>query len=391
MVPKLAPLALAATALLLACDEEEPAPVPKTLEEPVGPHDVSVLFPLPAVLGQRTSLIGADATGTRGTLLPEATYDALPPVDAVLSNIQSYPLLRVVSARFDPCFPGLGEPCQNQIRLVMQPVTIDKAGEKLAANDAAVHLFYSLSREELEAVVRRVVDLRKASGIETDAGPLGVHPALLSEGVEGPFASGFRDALLQYAGDKNLVRVTFMALRGAADDWRFGGFDIVDGAMVPMEIPGLSGTYEQSFVNADQAGTVFDKASITPESTSADDFSLFLYPAKVSAATLEARQAAYGALLRVENPERHSPATIDCVTCHIAPGTRAFAERELGFSAAGSPDAFASGDEPPGKTVFGTQMLRAFGVFRSEPAIAQRTVNETEAVVAYVNDQLVGD
>lgn len=389
MVRKLAWLTLASAAVA-ACTDDAPAELPRTLEEPVGPCDVSVLFPIPTVLGQRTSLIGADAEGPRGVLFPQETYDALTPVDAVLSNTQSYPLLRVVSARFDPCFPGLGEACQNQIRLVMQPVTIDKAGEKLAANDAAVHLFYSLSREDLEAVLRRVVDLRKASGIESANTPLGVHPALSAEGVEGSFARGFRDTLLQYAGEENLVRVTFMALRGAADDWRFGGFDIQDGVLVPMEIPGLPGTYEQSFINADPTGTFFDRASVSPESTSADDFSLFLYPGKVAVSTTEEQAAAFGALLRVENPERHSPATIDCVTCHIAPGVRAFAERELGLTAAGSPDAFASGAEPAGRTAFGTQVLRAFGVFRSEPAIAQRTVNETEAVVAYVNSELVG-
>lgn len=377
---------------IAACDEDEGREVPTTLDEPVGPHDVSVLFPMPEVLGQQTSLIGADASGRRGPLLPEDTYLALPMVDNALSNHQSYSLLRVVSARFDPCFPGLGEPCQNQIRLVMQPVTIDPTGEKVVANDAAIHLFYSLTREELEAVLRQVVDLRRASGFEVSSEPLGPHPAIVAEGVEGAFARGFRDVLVMYAGQANLVRVTSMVLAGAKDDWRFSGFDIVDGEMVPMDIPGLGAT-EQSFVNADQSGAGFDQVSVSPESTSADDFTLLLDPAAAAAATAEARVAAFGALLRVENPQRHSPATVDCVSCHIAPLTRAFAQRELGLAADGSEDVYVSaeGSEPAGGSQFATHMLRAFGVFGHDPAIAQRTVNETDAVVAYVNEQMVGD
>jgi hypothetical protein len=136
----------------------------------------------------------------------------------------------------------------------------------------------------------------------------------------------------------------------------------------------------------------FDQADVSPESTSADDFSLFLFPDQAAAATVEERSAAFAALLRVENPTRHSPATVDCVTCHIAPGTRAHAEQTYAMTAAGSADAFVSGDgaEPPGQTSFGTHNLRAFGIFGPDPAISQRVVNETDAVVAYVNQELVG-
>ncbi len=381
---------VAALMAATGCDEETSAGLPTTLEEPIGVHDVSVLFSLPQVLGQRTSMIGADVVGKRGVLFPLDLYSQVPLVDVLLSNEQSYGLLRVVSARFDPCFPGLGEACENQIRLVMQPVTLDPTGERLVANDAAVHLFYSVTREELEAALRHVVELRRASGIDDVSGPLGVHPALAAEGVEGKFARGFRDALLTYAGEENLVRVTFMALEGASDEWRFGGFDIVDGGLVPIAIPGLTSS-DQSFVNADRSGVSFDQASVTPESTNADNFSIFLFPDTATAATTEERTAAFSALLRVENPSRHSPATIDCVTCHIAAGTRVHAEQTYAMATSGSADVFVSqdGTEPAGRTLFGTHNLRAFGIFGSDPAISQRTVNETDAVVAYVNTELV--
>ncbi|NUO54097.1 MAG: hypothetical protein HOV80_35065 [Polyangiaceae bacterium] len=383
---------LVASAIAAAgCEDETSAGLPTTLEEPVGVHDVSVLFPLPEVLGQQTSMVGAELVGKRGVLFPLEVYSELPLVDVLLSNEQSYNLLRVVSARIDPCFPGLGEACQNQIRLVMQPVVLDPAGDHLVANDAAVHLFYSLTREEVEALLRHVVELRRASGIEDGSAPLSVHPALAAEGIEGRFARGFRDALLTYAGEENLVRVTFMALEGASDEWRFGGFDIVDGALVPLGISGLTSS-DQSFVNADRSGVSFDQASVTPESTNADDFSLFLFPDEATAALADERNAAFAALLRIENPTRHSPNTVDCVTCHIAAGTRAHAEQTYAMSATGAADAFisATGSEPAGRTAFGTHNLRAFGIFGSEPAISQRAANETEAVVDYVNRELVG-
>lgn len=387
---RLAWLVFASTIAAASCEEDSSDGLPKTLEEPVGVHDVSVLFALPDVLGQRTSMIGADAVGKRGVLFPLELFSELPLVDILLSNEQSHGLLRVVSARFDPCFPGMGEACQNQIRLVMQPVTLDPNGEHLIANDAAVHLFYSVTREELEAALRHVVELRRASGIEDGTGPLGVHPALLAEGIEGKFARGFRDALLTYAGEENLVRVTFMALEGASDEWRFGGFDVVDGALVPLAISGLT-SHDQSFINADRSGVSFDQASVSPESTNADDFSIFLFPDKASAATAAERDAAFAALLRVENPTRHTPNTIDCVSCHIAPGTRSHVEQTYAMTAAGSAEVFlsAAGSEPAGRTSFGTHNLRAFGIFGSEPAISQRAVNETEAVVDYVNRELV--
>jgi hypothetical protein len=158
-------------------------------------QDVSILFPLPAP-PLRTSLIGAEESGTLGPLLPKEIYLELPYVDALLSNEATYPFLRVVSIRFDPCFPGLGEPCHAQIRLVMQPVTVSDDGEFLETLDAAIHTFYELPIDQWEGCLADVVGAREASSVEGEP-VVGVHPALLTEGVEGAFMTSLREVLLR--------------------------------------------------------------------------------------------------------------------------------------------------------------------------------------------------
>ncbi len=380
---------LVLSCVLAACDETEAQPT--TLDEPIGVFDVSLLYPIPGALAERTSLVGAAEVGAKGTLLPRDVYEQLPRVDLALPNQQSYDMMRVVAVRFDPCFPALREPCQNQIRVVMQPVVFHVSGEMLVASDDAIHLFYALTREQWVTAVRRVSDLGRAAGVGAEVGPLGVHPALSAEGVEGTFADGLRQVLLDNAGEQNLSRVTFMALGGFGDVWTFGGFDVDGGALVPMPIAGIS-QRDQTFVNLDHEGVSFVDASIAPASTSADDLSLLLDPEAAAAATSDAVGLAYAAALRIESPDHHTPETVDCASCHVAMSARSWAEVSYALSAEGRPDAYRSEDGaiPAGATAYRTNHLRAFGHFGTLPSISQRVVNETAAVVAYVNREIVG-
>jgi hypothetical protein len=343
--------------------------------------DVSFLFPLPSALGERTSLIAADESGPLGELLPQDIYLALPLVDAALTNLKSYPLLRVISIRLDPCFPGLGEPCQHQIRLVMQPVTIAVTGDVLVANDAAVHLFYVLEEDAWLAALREIVRARVRAGV-SEPGVLGVHPALAAEGLNGDFMATVRWVLRHAAGRENLTRVTFMALEAAGVRWRFGGVDVTKEGLVPVPIAGLvSG--EQTFVNQDVDGMTFEDAAVSPPSPSPDAFEIFLHPELLAATTEAERAALYGAILRVEHPEKHSPATVDCVTCHLTAPVKTWVERTYGLTPS-TADLYPT-DGLQGATSAATNHVRAFGYFATSPAISQRTVNETAAVVAYVN------
>lgn len=371
-----------------ACSEETEGPKPLT--STVGLQDVSILYPLPSPIGKRTSLIGAAEHGALGALLPHETFEALPPLHTTVSNGANYDFLRVVGIRIDPCFPGLDVPseaeCKNQIRLIMQPVVISNETQRLTTLDLAIHLFYSLDRQELTTVLADVVALREASLVERDSGPLGVHPALASEGVEGPFAVGLRDILLAHAGEQNLTRVTFMGVEQVGQRWFFGGYDIDNGELIPIDIP-LIHAEEEKFSNQDLEGKSFENAFIFPPSPAEDDLTLFFDPTQAEAADEPSRLAAYDAALRIENPENNSPDTIDCATCHIANAARRAAERAFAFSAEGRPDAYRGPDGalPEGATIEATNHLRAFGYQDDKPGISQRVVNETTAVVDHVN------
>lgn len=387
-----APLAAALVAALVAGEvacstATEPGPAaPRALTVDVGVHDVSFLYPLPPQ-AQRTSLLGAASAGARGPLLPADLYGGLPPLDLLTPNLESYHLFRVVAVRLDPCFPGLGvvdeASCKNQLRLVMQPVVPQVGTQALTTSDTALHLFYALSRVELADVLAQLVELRRASGVAD--GPVGVHPALARDGVEGAFARGARSLLLAHAGRENLTRITFMALEQVGQAWRFGGFEVEGGALRPMLIP-LVGVKEQTFQNLDLKGRTFERAATYPASPAEDDLRLLLDPTALEAASPAARLVAYKHALRIENPTAHSPDTIDCATCHVASPARRFAEATYGLSAEG-PERYShpAGAPLAGATGTATNELRAFGYFGVQPSVSPRAVNETAEVVHRVN------
>ena len=68
-------------------------------------NDVSWLVPLPAA-GQVNTMLGFDARGSRGPLLPRTLYDALPGMVSGLDPDMLFGTFRVVSIRVDPCFPA---------------------------------------------------------------------------------------------------------------------------------------------------------------------------------------------------------------------------------------------------------------------------------------------
>lgn len=387
-------LGLSLMLLAAGCGDDETTGGPTQLTRDVGVNDVSILYPLPADISLRTSLIGAAASGARGELLPRALYLSLPPLHTTTSNDESYDFLRVVGIRIDPCFPGLDVPsedaCKNQIRLVLQPIMIKQDGSRLVAMDVAVHLFYALDRAELSQVLAEVVALREAAGVAREDGPLDVHPALRSEGVDGAFADGLRDVLLRHAGEKNLTRVTFMGNEQVGLVWRFGGFEYQNGELSPISIK-LVDVTEQTFHNEDLAGATFENAGSFPVSPSIDDIRLFFNPTQADAASDAERQAAYDAALRIESPEKNSPDTIDCATCHAAMAARQFAEQRYGLVADGNPNLYQHPDGLPleGANIEATNELRAFGYLEDRTSISQRVVNETAAVVAHVNEVVV--
>lgn len=353
-------------------------------------NEVSILFPLPRGGAEVGSLPLAYSQGERGELLPRAVYDQLPLLLTFGGPNAIYYSLRVVSLRLDPCFPGLGPqgpaPCQTQIRVVFQPITSGFDSSTVSStDDAAVHAFYSVSRAELDAFADALSSLKAQHGQSSDRITLGPHPIIERQGLDGPFAAGVRALLVRYAGAQNLRRVTFMTLEQFRLRWMFGGFDIAEnGALSAIRIPHTSDATRQVFTNFDTTGASFEHAEAAPASGSPEALAQFFQSTSFRSLSADEQRGAFRRTLAVENPTLHSPDTIDCVTCHVAPAARVWAQRELSLTAEsemssyfadGAP--FASADEPQTTTI----ALRAFGYVGRTPTISRRTVNESVVVL----------
>lgn len=350
-------------------------------------NDVSILFPKNA---NAEGMYAASDMAEHGALLPLSAFSKVGPIASIGSTTgtggtmpepveDTYPQLRVVSARIDPCFPSLAAAsCRHQVRLVMQPLR-DNLFE-----DAALHVFYDLPPEDFQALLSDIQRLKRESQTES-SGPLRVHPILSDEGPGGPFARGLRAALFAQIGADRLTRVTAMHFDGLNFVWTFRGFDFADGVAHPISILGTS-DQQQSFHDFSSTGfaatvmPVFEAdAPLEPAWSSAD----------LRDAGRNVQQSAYSAALKLENPTIVDVESASCVACHTAGSVRLWSEAELGFSSTDDANHFesifdlslaVSDTVPPGP-----DRLRAFGYKGDDAIWSQRTINDSAAVAEYLS------
>lgn len=347
-------------------------------------NDVSILVPLPAA-DDLEALLAPQTAGAHGALLAPARYAALPRLHVFQSPEETYARLRVVALRLDPCFLT-DAMCRRQLRLTMQPLSVDPFDGAVRADDAAVHLFYDLAEPDFAALVDALRAATAAAATST-AGPLRVHPILAQEGPRGAFAAALRDAVLQAAGDQTLSRITFMQLQNFnVNEWVFGGFEVDGAALLPIDIID-AGSTRQRFINVILASEEDFVASVDPPALGTDDHSLLFNSDGARGAGEAAVAAAERAALRIENPDVHSTETVSCVACHTATPARLWTERALGRDSAGHPDRYTAAADLTltSETTRVPGSLRAFGYLHRRVAISQRTVNESAAVAAALN------
>lgn len=341
-------------------------------------NDVAILFPHPQ-LGEDDLLIAMSED-----LLPAALFAqlgdetiGLPRLAEGAGGTDVYPRLRVTSARIDPCFENV-EPCQRQVRLVAQilfPLTSDPE-EEPSLSDASIHLFYVLDDE---AFVNLLVAMRETG---SEAGPLGVHPGLLREGLDSAYAESIRAALVTACEAGTLTRFTFMAT-GRSKNWFFGEFDRGDdGTFSLSTIPGLSATSD-SFT--DQGSTGFRMGTPLsvawfPDALLATDSTEALTPAAFSEGV--------DLLARLANPTLVANSEVSCAACHVADTTRVEASLDRGVSTpvVSSFDfmsSLAAPDVPP--TAIGN--LHAFSWAFGEASVSARAAHEVELVVQELSSE----
>ncbi len=336
--------------------------------------DIAILFPLAAGLWPASR-----ALGDGRALLPEPILQALGALVEGDSAATTYPRLRVVSLRLEPCFRRLGgaavaAACEHQLRFVLQPVVVDPRGTLPTTTlDAAVHVIYALPPAAFAELVRELVALRPADAPASST--LGVHPRLAAEGSGGAFGRELERRVLAKAAQGRLTRVTSMGVRGRGNEWHFAGVEIGPrGELAPVPIP-AAGARLQSLVL--QRGAQTFLKSLSPPTAGADDLSLLFDSLSATAASTTELRGALRAANRIESPELRSSEDTDCATCHTVASSRAWAERTFGLRE--DPDRFLAGGVESGAGAVASAdlgVLRAFGYFGSEIVISKRAVNE---------------
>lgn len=346
-------------------------------------NDYSILLPLPPV-SDFSKLIAPDNLGKMGVLIPLTTFDALPKLVIQTDNRSIYKSnLRLIAVRLDPCFnEAVVKSCQRQIRMVWQPVIFNN--DKTITLDAAVHTFYQFDELSWNLVLQDWKNL--ASGQVSD--PLQIHPVIKNETLNGPFYSQLQTLLLKYCGEKNLVRITAMAVRGSEQVWVFEGFDMVtQGALriaKPISIPRVDSVSQLAVFNISMENNFFGGLNPVPR----QDLNFF----KLISNSKKAKQllpeedmkSIMSKVLDYENPAMHNTVSLDCVSCHLAQSARRWGEQN--FSSwnwdVTFKDHYASPWFRPVKIAesFRSNQFRAFGYFTNQAVISQRVVNETIAV-----------
>jgi hypothetical protein len=322
--------------------------------------------------------------------------------------------MRVVALRLDPCFGELvpsptATTCRNQLRLVFQELEASTKG--VTAFDSGVHALYSITRDELLAMVSEIVRLREAAGGQGGKGPLGPHALMVTQGLTGSFSTAVKNLILQNAGEQNLVRATALSSANAGFQWEFFGFDVTGATptATPITIATLPATgsvnptreifFRGFATSADPMG------AFTPKPTGPDDFTVLADAQAALALSAADKAKLANALARVDNPAIFTADTLDCARCHTAtPLGQSVARDRLHLSETADDDAF----RPDGHWVTADEMkttdfsfgsstnpdaplvnVHAFSYANQLPAINQRTVDETAAVVKFLNDSFL--
>jgi hypothetical protein len=348
--------------------------------------DVSILFPLPT--GPVDNFLFEGTTrGAFGELLPRAVYDRMPTLGFESADA-TFQKLRVVGLRMDPCFvkpaPAVG--CQAQVRMVWQPVELYST--KWFAGDIAVHTFYDLPEADFSRLVTRLEKLKSDYGSTVLDEVLTVNPLLKRFGLESAYAKELFAILLTQVGAKHLSQATFTQLSGSGNVWVFGGF-IVNGTQITeLPIPRIAGP-TQTFANNPSllSPTYFQFGSMSPEPRGADTFNLLIRDSRsISPADEPEVVESTMSAIRVENPKNHNASTMDCVSCHTAQAARIWATRQfpwLYLDPRGNQMRFQSKFDLTNESLNQdhTKIVRNFGYDAVNPAISQRTINETAAVL----------
>jgi hypothetical protein len=361
----------------------------------LGLNDVSVLLPLPGV-ADWSDLPSPSDGGERGQLLPkELVTIHTPTLLQFTDNSIIFEKLKLIGIRFDPCFgEGLAPVCSRQIRLVWQPLekVVEGTSTKTSTMDITLHSFYVMDADEFSSVLS---SLKKLKADYNDGGdlsqPLQIHPLIKREGLKGEYFQKLKRILFKHAGENNLTRLTFMSLFAQKTVWFFGGINIgTDGSISKITIPRI-GTTLQQFMNTATPVTNPNqfKGRIFPAPEGQIGFNSLIADSQSFTRDREddIRRSAELSF-EFENPLRHNPGTLDCVSCHVANQAKNWVFSNWDFTSAADYENVRYNSRYNLTNVSplqeNTAVVRMFGYFDDKPFASQRVINESAEILKFL-------
>lgn len=311
---------------------------------------------------------------TAREVMPRALFDRLQPLTVSDEPDDLYSALAVVGLRLDACFQegAPPSPCQAQVRLVFQPV-FDDPMAGVTTRDAAVHVFFNTSPDEVVTAAKALIALRSEQKLNVEDALTGPHPGF----ADAVWKQKAKAAVSPLMNPERLVRMTSMGVHASGQAWVFSGIDISDGVPTDIQVPTLALTTEGHVTST--GGALAVEVTIDPGSTVEPSLTPVIAKGGLSQATPEQLAAAVTSVARLEDPSIHNPGTVDCATCHVAALTRlALESKGLTFQSPFTASAaFAD-----------TRNLRAFGYFFTQPALSPRLLREAALVRDDFNHRL---
>ncbi len=354
-------------------------------------NDGALLYPLPESSSPEGLLRPSSATPdpTRSAILSRATFSRLLPRGLLdHATAASFDDLAVVGVRPELCIVYYDQgtaSCKPEIRVVVQALRPDPVTGFLSATDGAIHITYKAASTDYSSVVTILAKARFEAGIGST--PLGPHPVLLAEGLNGKTAEALRAFFAPIFVDANIQKITAYdhEVVDGEHRWVFSALErSASGELVPMPIPTLGSVTSQTLVGSAPSVPVTSAyARVSDGVASVDKLAALVSRERVSSFVPGSPQAlalegAFEEALRLEDPTRRSPANADCASCHVAEGARRIGTELYGLRA----NLYTPlGTPVPDMAPRGLTNLHAFGYLGRAPQVTVRVFAEVEGTL----------
>jgi hypothetical protein len=195
--------------------------------------------------------------------------------------------------------------------------------------------------------------------------------------------------VLKYAADSRLVKLTLFAQNANASalNWSFRGVEQSGASFNDIMIPGINATQQRAIFVGGGNSVGYN---VTPVADDPSGESTALSGTAFTGATAAERTRALEALVAAQNPLLRTAADTECVACHTA----TFLTAQRASSAGVDPATIAGRYTSSYNLTLSTGMaatdgtsLRVFGWHAAAPAISQRVINDSAAVLREIESR----